>query len=110
VFGGVARERGDPNSVRVCGGRQVEQQHSGATSLVYGSYTSHQLVYEARTQKLVPGAAVRGSYTRLVPQGVCTRLVYEPRIQAIIIICSLLLFWLLYIPYIASVQPATFRA
>ena len=31
VLGGVARERGDPCSVRVCGGRQVEQQRNGHT-------------------------------------------------------------------------------
>ena len=29
VLGGVARERGDPNSVRVCAGRSVEQQRKG---------------------------------------------------------------------------------
>ena len=29
VLGGVAREMGDPCSVRVCGGRQVEQQRNG---------------------------------------------------------------------------------
>ena len=33
VLGGVARERGEPNSVRVCDGRQVVQQRNGHRQL-----------------------------------------------------------------------------
>jgi hypothetical protein len=41
---------------------QMTCPHSGATSLVYGSYTSHRLVYEART-RYEARMALRASYT-----------------------------------------------